>query len=221
MKNGVKKASENLVARGSAKTPRDLPKNTLPDTPGRGRGTGGLVGSAAGAYYVRAPAARPTNPRPSSRPLQTDPDGENGRSSARPANRKKRKAETNGKPTEVWKRVPGTPYVYLVSNLGHLLHVSDCHEMTPGGDTVPTVTDETKNLWCSLRGAKFGWFMFVDADGEKFFERDGLMRLFDGIPVEVDTSRDAAAAELRKELILGCEAEIATSREEDIALNCL
>ena len=43
MKNGVKKASENLVARGSAKTPRDLPKNTLPDTPGRGRGTGGLV----------------------------------------------------------------------------------------------------------------------------------------------------------------------------------
>ena len=78
-----------------------------------------------------------------------------------------------------------------------------------------------KKLWCSLRGAKLGWFLFVDEDNERFFERDRLMKLFDGIPVKVDTSRDAAAMELRRETILYCEAEIATHDESEVAYDRL
>ena len=89
------------------------------------------------------------------------------------------------------------------------------------GELEPYIFDESKNLWCSLRGAKFGWFLFTDQDHEQFFERDKLMELFSGVPVEVDTSRDAAALELRKETILYCEAEIATHDECDVACNRL
>jgi len=123
-------------------------------------------------------------------------------------------------PNEVWKRVPETTGLHLVSNLGHLIQVLPEIDKRTGG-LEPRVVDETKKLWCSLRGAKFGWFLFVDEDHERFFERDRLMELFVGIPVEVDTSRDVAALEMRRETILYCEAEIATHDECDVALNRL
>lgn len=123
-------------------------------------------------------------------------------------------------PSEVWKRVPGTSGLHLVSNLGHLIRVLPEVDKKTGG-LEPRIVDKTKKLWCSLRGARLGWFLFVDEDHERFFERDRLMQLFDGIPIEVDTSRDAAAQELRRETILYCEAEIATHDECDVAYDRL
>ena len=125
------------------------------------------------------------------------------------------------KPTEVWKKIPGASGLCLVSNLGHLKRVLPSADNKCNDGATPCVVDESRKLWCSLRGAKLGWFLFVDEDNERFFERDKLMELFAGIPVMVDTSRDEAARELRKETILHCEAEIATHNEGDIAYDRL
>ena len=109
----------------------------------------------------------------------------------------------------------------MVSNLGHLKRVLPSVDSKCNDGVTPCVVDETKKLWCSLRGAKLGWFLFASEDHDKFFERDKLMELFAGIPVKVDTSRDEAARKLRKETILHCEAEIATYAECDVAYNRL
>ena len=120
-------------------------------------------------------------------------------------------------PTEVWKKIPGAAGLCLVSNLGHLKQLVSSTDDKYHDNMTPSVFDLSRKLWCSLRGAKLGWFLFVDEDNERFFERDRLMELFAGIPVKVDTSRDEAARELRKDLLLYCEAEIATRDECDVA----
>ena len=97
--------------------------------------------------------------------------------------------------TEVWIFVPGTDDRYAISNLGHLKMLG--RKRRCGRLTRMYLEPAMRELKCFFEDGKFGWIVVLD-NAKRYFYRDELMKLFDGYPTDVDTSRDAECRAARE-----------------------
>ena len=89
---------------------------------------------------------------------------------------------------EVWMFVPDTDERFAISNYGHLKQVA--RKVSRFGKVLTIPDGKLKPLYCTFKDGTFGWKVAYD-NRNRFFARNELLALFNGIPMRVDASLDA------------------------------